>query len=205
MLPNIALLTIARRPPGAKTAPRDDQRFGLMRQPIQPRRGQQRVAEQIRPFGRRAVTGHQDAAQLVALVTALSILRGSSLITSNRQPKHQACASTIVCQSSLLGNHLLLTLRRCQERPGDLLQVCARHARRPTKVHGNENRQTGPFHIMSVFCQILMPPLARDGEISAREEQCVAVVQGDLDVLGPRKGGFLWSKTRGLTNGPMCR
>jgi hypothetical protein len=58
---------------------------------------------------------------------------------------------------------------------------------------------------MSVFCQILMPPLARDGEISAREEQCVAVVQGDLDVLGPRKGGFLWFKTRGVTNGPMCR
>ena len=55
----------------------------MVAEPIQTRGSQQRVYEDIGPLRRGAIAGQDDAAFLVAAVTALFIMRGSFLVTEN--------------------------------------------------------------------------------------------------------------------------
>jgi hypothetical protein len=55
-------------PARPKAAARDHHRLGVMRQPVQPGRGEQRIAEQVWPLGWRTVTGQEDAANFVPFI-----------------------------------------------------------------------------------------------------------------------------------------
>ena len=61
----------------------DDDDVGPVGQAIQACRGQQGFAEQVGPLLQGSVAGEQDAAPLVPLVTALSIMRYSFLASHN--------------------------------------------------------------------------------------------------------------------------
>jgi len=54
----------------AKVGAGQQQHFGMVRQTVQASRGQERVAKQVWPFCRGAVTGQYDAASFVATLTS---------------------------------------------------------------------------------------------------------------------------------------
>ena len=53
---------------GAEALAGDDDHLGVVGQAVEPGRGEQRVAKEVGPLGRRTVAGEHDAALLVALV-----------------------------------------------------------------------------------------------------------------------------------------
>lgn len=53
---------------GAEALAGDDDHLGMMRQAVEPGRGEQRIAKEVGPLGGCAVAGEHDAALLVALV-----------------------------------------------------------------------------------------------------------------------------------------
>jgi hypothetical protein len=62
-----------------ETAPGDDQGLGMMRQPIQACRGQQRIAKQVRLRCGRTVTGDEHAARFVPCIDHIVEIRGGGI------------------------------------------------------------------------------------------------------------------------------